>query len=155
MGRLVKRVKLSPGVWAPENDKKTRQSDSQTMDRTRPRVPSGTVADIYIYIYSLILKGRDLRRTMQRMMMRFTTAPLFLLFGIWSHQCWRCRWSSTWGFHNASSLSKLLDAKHELDMNSVMVKAALKLERLAWLDSKADKLFDTFEQNDVAGMHAE
>ena len=45
------------GMWVPLKNKKTSQQDNQTIrqdnskgDRTRPRVPSGTVADIYMHI---------------------------------------------------------------------------------------------------------
>ena len=41
--------KTVPGAVGPLKRQKTRQSDNQTLDRTRPGVPSGTVADVVLY----------------------------------------------------------------------------------------------------------
>ena len=50
-GSAGQSVKTVPG-GGPLKNRQSGDSQQETLDRTRPGVPSGTVADIYIYIYT-------------------------------------------------------------------------------------------------------
>ena len=103
--------------------------------------------------FKYICEGYRLARVFHKCERRFVNSCLFVVFGIWADMHWRVKWNIVWGMYSRQNHVRWHQLKLQVSANKKSVKGMLKLERLTWIDAKADESLHAFEKSDIVGMH--